>query len=90
MVETIRTWLSVTLTPCAIRRSIRNAQFQVNLASWDFAQSYPFNGDKPYDEDDLNIEDDGEGSARQGVSNKTLGPEWSWDVGASGAVEVHL
>ena len=70
--------------------AFRNAQFQVTLASWDVAQSYPYKGDLPYDEDDLNIRDDGSASAREGVSNRTLGPEWTWDVGASGSVEVHL
>jgi len=67
-----------------------NAQYQLTVASWDFAQSYPYKGDKPYDQDDLNIEKDGEGAVRQGISNRTLGSEWSWDVQALGSLEVHL
>ena len=76
--------------PLTLYFDSRNAQFQVTLASWDFAQSYPFKGDKPYDEDDLNIGEKGSDGTREGVSNKTLGPEFSWDVGASGEVEIHL
>lgn len=67
-----------------------NAQFQVRLAQWDFAQSYPYKGDKPWDEDDLNIRENGQDGARQGISNQTMGPQWSWDLGASGSVEVHF
>ncbi|KAK3367638.1 hypothetical protein B0H63DRAFT_529349 [Podospora didyma] len=67
-----------------------NAEFQVTVASWDVAQSYPYKEDKPYDKDDLNIEDDGIGAAREGASNRTVGAEWSWDVGASGSLEVHF
>lgn len=62
----------------------------MTVAEWDFAQSYPYKGDKPYDADDLNIEKDGSGSARQGISNKTLGAEWTWDVEVSGSVEIHV
>lgn len=67
-----------------------NAQFQVTVADWDFAQSYPYKGDKPYDEDDLNIYDKGVGAVRQGISDKKLGTEFTWDVAATGTVEVHM
>lgn len=67
-----------------------NSQFRVQLAKWDFAQSYPFKGDKPWDQDDLDIQDNGQDGASRDTSNRTLGPDWTWDVGASGSVNVHL
>lgn len=67
-----------------------NSQFRVQLAKWDFAQSYPFKGDKPWDQDDLDIQDNGKDGASRDTSNRTLGPDWTWDVGASGSVKVHL
>lgn len=74
------------------RPSPRNAQFQLTVASRDFVQSYPCNGGKLYDEDDLNIEDGGDGSVRQSVSNKTLGPSGAgtWEAWAQSKTTSEL
>jgi chitinase len=67
-----------------------NAKFQVTLSEWDYSQSYPYQGDKPYDGDDLGSKNGKDAEPNHDVANKDLGPQFSYDIGASGGIEAHL
>jgi len=66
-----------------------NAKLQVTLNAWDYSQSYPYRGDDPSDGDDLGSKF-GDDSGNNAIGNKTKGPQFSYDIGASGMIEAHF